>query len=229
MTLTGETLLPGASLESSSLQEPVVGACALTARAEPGERPYVAVKCVVDAVAAAAAIALLSPLFFLIAIAIKIDSSGPILFHQRRVGRHGRVFTIHKFRTMYTSAPPNSYKVRNESAAITKLGRYLRVTGLDELPQLWNVLCGEMSLIGPRPELESIAIELGITGHMRHSVRPGITGWWQIHHRDGQPLHHNLGYDVEYINRMSAALDGWIAIRTFAYVVWSLITALIRR
>jgi lipopolysaccharide/colanic/teichoic acid biosynthesis glycosyltransferase len=174
---------------------------------------YLVVKDLLDVLLSSALIVLLLPLFVAIMIWIRLDSAGPALFRQQRIGRRGEVFTILKFRTMVTRAPAYSYKVGISDARITRAGRVLRRSGLDELPQLWNVLLGDMSLVGPRPELPFIVEQYQGWNHARHSVRPGITGWWQIHHRNDVPMHLNLEYDCYYVEHISPALD-WQIIRT---------------
>jgi len=160
-----------------------------------------------------------SPFIAIIALAIFVDSGGPVLFRQQRIGLHGRPFRIYKFRTMFTDAPAYSYKVSLLDRRITRVGRWLRRSGLDELPQLINVLRGEMSLIGPRPELPFIVEQFEAFQFVRHDVKPGITGWWQIHHRNDIPLHLNLGHDLYYIANMSFKLDCFIAWRTVKIIL----------
>lgn len=178
-----------------------------------------------DSAVAAFVLLLASPLLALIALAIRVDSRGPALFRQQRIGLHGRPFTIYKFRTMFVSAPRYSFKVGIGDRRITRVGRWLRISGLDELPQLLNVLRGEMSLIGPRPELPFIVENFEDWQHARHNVKPGITGWWQIHHRNDVPLHLNLDYDIFYIRNMSYRLDALIAWRTIKIIVAGALTS----
>jgi lipopolysaccharide/colanic/teichoic acid biosynthesis glycosyltransferase len=174
---------------------------------------YVQVKHLVDRVLAAVFLVIAAPLLAAIALLVKMDSPGPAFFRQERIGWRGDVFTILKFRTMVTKAPAYSYKVPISDTRITDAGRWLRRSGLDELPQLWNVLRGDMSLVGPRPELPFIVEQYQGGNHPRHSLRPGITGWWQIHHRNEVPMHLNLEYDSYYVEHISPALD-WQIIRT---------------
>jgi lipopolysaccharide/colanic/teichoic acid biosynthesis glycosyltransferase len=148
------------------------------------------------------------------ALAIRLDSHGPVIFRQQRIGLRGRPFTIFKFRTMSVEAPTYSYKVDMSDLRITRVGRWLRRSGLDELPQLFNVALGEMSLIGPRPEQPFIVQQFKPWQHARHQIKPGITGWWQIHHRNDVPLHLNLDYDMYYLEHQSFRLDCQIAWRT---------------
>lgn len=169
------------------------------------------------------------PAMVAIALAIKLESVGPVLFHQERVGLGGRIFTIHKFRSMSTLSPRYSYKVPLADPRVTRVGRLLRRSGLDELPQLWNVIRGEMSLIGPRPELPFIVDQYQPAQHLRHSVRPGITGWWQIHQRNSprtmgedsaDPSHMSrMAYDRYYLERLSLRLDLIISLRTMRIII----------
>ncbi len=168
---------------------------------------YRAVRNVVDRVAGLALCVVLLPVFALIAFAIWLDAGSPIFFRQRRGGRHGQPFTIVKFRTMHTDAPRFSYKVSDGDPRITRVGRLLRRTGLDELPQLWNVVKGDMNLIGPRPEQYALLSEYEPWQLERHVVKPGITGWWQIHHRDSEPMRFNIEKDIEYVRNQSLLLD----------------------
>jgi lipopolysaccharide/colanic/teichoic acid biosynthesis glycosyltransferase len=175
---------------------------------------YMTVKRFVDVVAAAVVMLLLSPLMLVIALAIKRDSSGGFLFRQERVGKDGRPFTIYKFRSMVVEAPAYTFKIRSDDLRITRVGRLLRLSGLDEMPQLFNVVKGDMSLIGPRPELQFIVDQYEPWQRQRHSVTPGITGWWQIHHRNEVPMHHGVVYDLYYIENLGPRLDALIALRT---------------
>jgi lipopolysaccharide/colanic/teichoic acid biosynthesis glycosyltransferase len=156
-----------------------------------------------------------------VSLSIRVDSKGPAIFRQRRVGRGGRLFTIYKFRTMLVDAPAYSYKVPIDDPHITHVGRWLRRTGLDELPQLWNVVRGDMSLIGPRPELPFIVEQYEDWQRARLAIRPGITGWWQINHRNGTPMHLNLEHDIHYLQNMSMALDCRIALDTIKLMIRS--------
>jgi lipopolysaccharide/colanic/teichoic acid biosynthesis glycosyltransferase len=159
------------------------------------------------------------PLLAAIGIAIRLDSPGPVLFRQERGGYLGREFTILKFRTMTTSAPAYSLKVSPIDPSVTRVGRVLRQTGLDELPQLWNVIRGEMSLIGPRPEQ---LLLLGLYEpwmQERHLIRPGLTGWWQIHHRDGEPMHLGVNKDIFYVRNQGPRLDAIIVLRTLGIML----------
>lgn len=178
---------------------------------------------VVDRVVALGATVAVFPLLAAIAVAIRLDSPGPVLFRQLRCGHMGRQFIIFKFRTMATSAPAYSLKVSDVDPRITRVGRMLRRTGLDELPQLCNVIRGEMNLIGPRPEQ---LLLLGLYEpwmEERHLIRPGLTGWWQIHHRDTRPMHLGIDKDIFYVRNQSPRLDAIILWRTLGIVVRGLV------
>lgn len=155
-----------------------------------------------------------------IALAIKRDSPGPVFFRQERVGLRGRRFMIWKYRTMridadkYAKAP-----VAQDDPRITPFGRWLRHTSLDELPQLWNVLCGEMSIVGPRPEMPFLVEQYAAWQKRRLDVKPGITGLWQVIGRKNLPLHLNIEYDFYYIKNQSLLLDIEILLRTVPAVI----------
>jgi exopolysaccharide biosynthesis polyprenyl glycosylphosphotransferase len=164
----------------------------------------------------------LSPFLFLVALMIKITSRGPILYHQERIGLDGRKFTIHKFRTMITGAEKGTGPVmcKPDDERITGIGRFLRKYSIDELPQLINVLKGEMSLVGPRPERPAFVADFRdkIPKYMlRHKVKSGITGWAQVHgFRQDTPIDKRLDYDFYYIQNWSLSLDLKILWRTLA-------------
>lgn len=158
------------------------------------------------------------PLFALIAIAIKLDSPGPVFFKHTRVGKGGTQFMMYKFRTMFSDVDPNSLcpKQKNDSR-ITKVGSILRKLSLDELPQLINVLKGSMSLVGPRPEMPFIVKTYNIIQTRRLKVTPGITGLWQLSGDRSKEIHENMYYDLYYIHNKSIALDLAILIETFIF------------
>jgi lipopolysaccharide/colanic/teichoic acid biosynthesis glycosyltransferase len=173
-----------------------------------------------------------APLLALIALLVKIDSTGPVLFIQQRAGRYGRPFGLLKFRTMHPTAEPPSEWVMDNIHRITRVGRYLRRFRLDELPQFVNILRGEMNLVGPRPHPVSnlalftlVARNLNdLTGEatscyaLRLMVRPGLTGWAQVRYRYANNLDEEmekLRYDLFYIKRMSVLLDLRILLDTF--------------
>ncbi len=181
---------------------------------------YAAVKRTADATLSLFLLILLMPLLLLTAVAVKLDSPGPAFFRQRRIGKDGRAFLIWKFRSMYTDAPRYAASpTSNQDQRLTRIGRLIRRFSIDELPQLINVLRGEMSLVGPRPEMPFIvegytAIEL-----QRLAVKPGITGLWQVSQARAFPIHENLQYDLHYIRNQNLMLDGVILIRTIASVI----------
>ena len=163
---------------------------------------YCFIKRTIDIVMAFLGIVILFPIFLIISIAIKIDSDGPIIFSQKRSGKDKKYFKIYKFRTMNISAPTNvaTRDLEDSHIYITKFGRLLRKTSLDELPQLINILKGEMSIIGPRPvilEESDLIIERDKYG--ANSVKPGLTGWAQVNGRDKLDNKTKAMYDGEYV------------------------------
>ncbi|BDH60659.1 UDP-phosphate galactose phosphotransferase [Lysinibacillus sp. PLM2] len=167
---------------------------------------------------------LLSPIFLLIFIFIKIDSKGPIFFKQKRVGYKKRYFYILKFRTMKIETPSDmpTHLLNNSDQYITRVGKYLRKTSLDELPQLWNVLKGEMSLIGPRPALWNqydLIEERDKYG--ANDILPGLTGWAQINGRDELPIDIKAKLDGEYVEKISFMLDCKCFVKTIFSVLKS--------
>jgi sugar transferase (PEP-CTERM system associated) len=190
-------------------------------------RPLLAAKRTLDLTAALAGLIVGAPLMLLVAGLVKLSSSGPVFYHQERVGLAGRVFTVHKFRTMQQDAEARTGPMwsQKNDARITSVGRFLRRTRLDELPQLWNVLRGEMSLVGPRPErpkfVEQLTAEIPFYGQ-RHVVKPGLTGWAQVRYTYGASVEdaiEKLQYDLYYIKNLSIALDLVIIIDTIKTVV----------
>jgi exopolysaccharide biosynthesis polyprenyl glycosylphosphotransferase len=161
---------------------------------------------------------ILSPLILLIAIAIRIDSRGPVFFKQNRVGKNGKVFQIYKFRSMVTEADPYAINpLHQKDPRITRVGRFLRKISLDELPQIFNVLKGEMSLVGPRPEMPFIVATYNELHRERLAVIPGITGLWQLSGDRKKAIHENMDYDIYYIRNISFFLDIAILIETMIF------------
>ncbi|MHB8507787.1 MAG: sugar transferase [Candidatus Dormibacteria bacterium] len=185
----------------------------------PNRPVYFALKRAADVVVSFAMLIIAAPIMALIALAIRLDSPGSILFPQVRVGRGGVEFVIYKFRSMYAVAPAYTLKVSSSDPRVTRVGRFLRLSGLDELPQLWNVLRGEMSLIGPRPELRFIVEMYEPWQQQRHLVTPGITGWWQVHHRNEVPMHHGIDFDLHYIEQLGPVMDLKIVVRTLVVML----------
>lgn len=166
---------------------------------------------------------LISPLMLAIALFIKMDSEGPVIFKQKRIGKSGREFSIYKLRTMYIHVPKEGRSpTDSRDPRITKIGRILRKTSLDEIPQLFNILRGEMSFIGPRPEQKSI-VEACYTDFekRRFLVKPGITGLWQISMDRSKPIHENIQHDFFYINNVSFLMDLKIIFNTIRVMVKS--------
>lgn len=185
-------------------------------------KPYCLVKNVLDFLMASIMLIVLSPLLVLIAILIRLDSRGPALYQQVRVGTFGKLFTIYKFRTMEVGAPVLSTEDMQYQKVIpiTRVGALLRKTSLDELPQLINIIKGEMSFIGPRPSLptQTDVNELRVQMNAQ-CARPGITGLAQVAGRDELDAPTKVGYDAEYCRNLSMGFDIKILIRTFVVVV----------
>ncbi len=194
-----------------------------------------------DLVVATALLVALAPLLALCALAVALDSPGPVLFRQQRLGQGGKPFTVLKFRTMFADADQDMHRqyatafIQGRAAAqpsgaaqvyklvrdprVTRVGRWLRSTSLDELPQLWNVVRGEMSLVGPRPPIP-YEIEQYEPGDLRRlAVRPGITGLWQVSGRSRMTFRQMVALDLEYIRTQSLWLDIRILLRTIPAVL----------
>ncbi len=169
---------------------------------------------------------LLAPFFAIIALLIKLDSPGPVFFHQTRVGENGRQFDMVKFRSMVVDAEKLQSKVNKvngngdllhkhpDDPRVTRIGRFLRRTSLDELPQLLNVLKGDMSLVGPRPELPWLVERYEPWQHKRFAVPQGMTGWWQVNGRSSKPMHLHTEDDLYYIQNYSLWMDLYIIVKT---------------
>ena len=184
-------------------------------------------KRVTDVVASSLGLVLLSPALLLVGIIIKLTSRGPALYHQERVGQYGRVFRVHKFRSMKADAEAATGAVWAEldDPRVTPFGKFLRRSRLDEFPQLWNVLVGEMSLVGPRPErpefVDQLTKEIPFYS-LRHAVRPGVTGWAQIRYSYGACVEdalEKLQYDLFYIKHLTLAFDLMILFSTIKTVI----------
>jgi sugar transferase (PEP-CTERM system associated) len=197
---------------------------------ELGPRPgQVALQLAYSNLIALVGVILCAPLMLLVALAVKLSSRGPVLYRQTRVGWQGKPFTLYKFRSMYENAEAGTGAVwaSREDPRVTRIGRWLRLLRLDELPQFFNVLRGEMSLVGPRPERPEFVEVLTETipyYRQRHFVRPGITGWAQLNHKYGDSVEdaaRKLEYDLYYIKHMSPALDAYIVFHTVKTMVLS--------
>ena len=212
-----------------------------TASAALTPGPYPVIKRVIDVVISAALLVLLSVVLLACAVAIRLDSPGPVFFRQRRVGERGRLFTMLKFRTMRLGAdqgPHRAYAasfIRGQASRerangtgvfklvrdtrVTLVGRWLRRTSMDELPQLWNVLRGEMSLVGPRPPIPYEVEHYQPNHRQRLAVTPGITGLWQVRGRSKTTFDEMVALDLDYIQRRSLILDLHILLATVPAVL----------
>ena len=195
---------------------------------EPVRRAsYAPVKRVLDVILVALTIVVWLPLALIVALVVRLDSRGPILYRQRRVGRHARLFTLTKFRTMVHDAEAAGPQFTvHDDPRITRAGRFLRKSRLDELPQLWNVLRGELSLIGPRPErpvfVEQFSLEIPFY-EARHLIRPGVTGWAQVNYGyadDQAETVEKLTYDLFYIKHSSF----WLDLHIVGKSIWTVLT-----
>jgi lipopolysaccharide/colanic/teichoic acid biosynthesis glycosyltransferase len=175
-----------------------------------------------DLAVAALALLVLSPFLLVAAIWIRLGSRGPVIYRQRRVGRGGEEFELLKLRTMVAGSDPVGVgtAVLRDDPRVTGAGRFLRRTSLDEVPNLVNVLRGEMAIVGPRPTIPAQVVAYTPHQKRRHEVLPGITGWAQVQGRAGIPWEERIELDVSYVDRRSAALDARILART----VWLVLT-----
>jgi exopolysaccharide biosynthesis polyprenyl glycosylphosphotransferase len=181
---------------------------------------YEFAKRILDTCLAMVLLVLLAPLLVVIAVLVWHDSPGPALFIQRRLGLNGRIFNLYKFRTMFVDVPAYDYCPRESSdARITRIGRFLRRTSLDELPQLLNVLKGEMSLVGPRPEMPFIVEGYSAWQRQRLQVKPGLTGLWQLSADRAYLIHENIAYDFYYIQNRSLFMDLAILVHTVFFAM----------
>jgi exopolysaccharide biosynthesis polyprenyl glycosylphosphotransferase len=191
------------------------------------------VKRLVDIVLSALGLLLMAPVMLATAIAIRLNGDGPIFYRADRVGENGRLFKMYKFRSMVTNADKmqnlvnrsdgqgNTFHKIAEDPRITPVGRFIRRTSIDELPQLINVLKGDMSLVGPRPELPWLVEKYEAWQRKRFAVPQGVTGWWQINGRSNKPMHLNTSQDLYYIQNYSLWLD--------IQIMWKTIAAVLRR
>ena len=209
----------------------VAGIPALLYRSAPHQGTSVLMKEIVDRFGALVGLAVTSPLTILTALAIKIESSGPIFFKQRRTGRNGKTFMMLKFRTMTLDAERKKdslqssnemtgpvFKIKNDPR-ITKVGKFLRKYSVDEIPQFWNVLMGDMSLVGPRPPLPKEVVRYEPWQHRRLSVKPGLTCLWQVNGRNQIDFEEWMFLDLEYIDNWSLWGDMKILAKTLPAVV----------
>ncbi len=188
---------------------------------------YALVKRVVDALLVLLTLPLTVVIAAVVALAVKLDSKGPVIFRQRRVGRGGELFTAYKFRTMRVDAEREGPQLaRPDDPRLTRVGKYLRKIRADELPQLWNVLKGDLSLVGPRPEqpafVEQFSANIPFYDH-RHLVRPGVTGWAQVNYGyadDEADTIEKLTFDLYYVKHMSP----WLDLNVLGKSVWTVLS-----
>lgn len=193
---------------------------------------YKGIKRMFDFLSSLVAIIVFSPLFLIIFIAIKCDSRGPVIFGHKRLGKHGEIIKVYKFRSMVQNAEEimrnfteeqkrefaENFKLENDPR-ITKVGNFLRKTSLDELPQLFNILIGNMSVVGPRPIVEKELEKYGMYSEKLLSVKPGLTGLWQASGRSDTTYEERVTLDMEYINKRSLWLDLKIIFMTVGAVI----------
>ena len=179
---------------------------------------YLLSKRAIDLAIASVVTIAMAPFMALIVLAIRRDSPGPAVFRQQRIGQWGQPFMVYKFRTMTIDSPSFGLKPQSaEDERLTRVGRLLRQTSLDELPQLLNVVRGEMSLVGPRPEQPFLVSMYEDWQRVRLEVLPGITGWWQVNGRK-QPMHDHVEEDLYYVHNRSFLLDVRILVQTVGAV-----------
>jgi exopolysaccharide biosynthesis polyprenyl glycosylphosphotransferase len=179
---------------------------------------YEPAKRFLDVAGAVLVLAFFAPLLGVIAVLVKFTSPGPVLFRQNRIGKDGSLFAMYKFRTMFRDAPRYAYSPKHgHDPHITPVGRFLRKTSLDELPQVLNVLLGDMSLVGPRPEMPFIVEQYTPLHRQRLSVKPGITGLWQLSADRAFLIHENIEYDLYYVRNRSLFIDVAILLHTLLF------------
>lgn len=215
MSSTGEALSGGSGRGREQRRLAVASNDAIVVRTPRG--PYVwLVKPLYDRVVGFILFVLLLPLTGLVALAVRLSLGTPVIFRQRRVGRDGREFDVYKFRTMARDrrrqqTPVTLERRQNHKSdddpRHTRVGRFLRKSSMDELPQFWNVVRGEMSLVGPRPELVEIVDRYEPWQHQRHVVKPGLTGLWQVTTRGSGMMHLHTDIDLEYIQEIGLVTD----------------------
>ena len=196
------------------------------------KKVYIKIKRVIDVILASIALILLSPLFAIIAIAIKIDSKGPVFFEHKRIGKNGKIIKLYKFRSMVINAEEliksftpeqmkeykENYKLTNDPR-ITKVGKFLRKTSLDELPQLINIINGDLSIIGPRPVVADELEKYGTNKDKFLSVTPGLTGYWAANGRSNTTYEQRMEMELYYIDNLSLKMDIKVFFKTILSVV----------
>ena len=188
---------------------------------------YEVIKRLMDIMLSAIGLIILSPILLVVAILIKIDSKGPIFFKQKRVGLYGKEFDMYKFRSMVVNAEELKEKLekQNEMSGpmfkiaddprITKVGKFIRKTSIDELPQLWNVIKGDMSLVGPRPSLPKEVAQFEPWMEERFKVKPGLTCYWQVGGRNNIDFENWMKLDIKYVKERTLAIDIMLIFKTF--------------
>lgn len=196
------------------------------------KKVYIKIKRVIDVILASVALILLSPLFAIIAIAIKIDSKGPVFFAHKRIGKNGKIIKLYKFRSMVINAEEliksftpeqmreykENYKLTNDPR-ITKVGKFLRKTSLDELPQLINIINGDLSIIGPRPVVADELEKYGVNKDKYLSVTPGLTGYWAANGRSNTTYEQRMEMELYYIDNLSLKMDIKVFFKTILSVL----------
>lgn len=196
------------------------------------KKVYIKIKRVIDVILASVALILLSPLFAIIAIAIKIDSKGPVFFAHKRIGKNGKIIKLYKFRSMVINAEEliksftpeqmreykENYKLTNDPR-ITKVGKFLRKTSLDELPQLINIINGDLSIIGPRPVVADELEKYGVNKDKFLSVTPGLTGYWAANGRSNTTYEQRMERELYYIDNLSLKMDIKVFFKTILSVL----------
>jgi len=196
------------------------------------KKVYIKIKRVIDVILASVALILLSPLFAIIAIAIKIDSKGPVFFAHKRIGKNGKIIKLYKFRSMVINAEEliksftpeqmkeykENYKLTNDPR-ITKVGKFLRKTSLDELPQLINIINGDLSIIGPRPVIADELEKYGVNKDKFLSVTPGLTGYWAANGRSNTTYEQRMEMELYYIDNLSLKMDIKVFFKTILSVL----------
>ena len=170
-----------------------------------------------DVLLSGCALILLSPVLLIVAVLVRTKLGSPVIFCQERPGKNEKIFKMYKFRSMTDARDENGVLLPDE-VRLTRLGRILRSTSLDELPELWNILRGDMSIVGPRPLLVKYLPLYSEDQHHRHDVRPGLTGWAQVHGRNLASWEERFAYDVDYVDNISLALDVKIIFMTIRCV-----------
>lgn len=185
------------------------------------KKTYIIIKNIIDFILSLIALIILLPFFCIFAIIIKLESRGPVFFKQKRIGKNKKEFYIYKFRTMRTDTPKDmpTHMLKNAESYITKSGKIFRKTSIDELPQILNILKGQMSIIGPRPALwNQYDLIKERDKYNANSIRPGLTGWAQVNGRDELEIPIKAKFDGEYVEKMSFLFDTKIFLKTIVKV-----------